>query len=677
MKKLFFIFLLTTFTFLVFTEPADCGGLLFAFPPELEGEIFPVARMSVVSSDTFVLITDKAEERSIAQTFLNDNEFPLESIYILPLPENVSETGVEVYLDGIPTQFTVMNEKEVKTLLRSILQKYGDHDLLDLWGERAIVVRPINIDSREEKTLKAHYKTSRESGKDVEVLKVTTSGERYSLGPVGDFSVRVKFRTDKSLRTSLSMTHQINVTRETPNRRLVSVNERNNRIYSDFELLTTFGGTDFNLRIINQEGTDSRNYFLLMLEPPLGRFDRQAHQSDLDVVFLVDSSGSLGHSRLTSAKSMVLSGIESLRESDRFNVMVFNSRVKKLSGKLMNATTGSKGQVPAFLDRTEPGGGSDLFNSILVALDSFRSRKRSGVIILLTDGRPTVGITNIDSLVENIRRLNKYKSRIYVVAVGNHPNIHAMEKLSNATGGKLVISSDEESAQAAITQLFRVMLGTGASDVAVEYSDLYPDETFPDLLPPMTGHETLYVIGNYEKSYFQKGKITAKAKIEGKVRTAMKTLVSGKFIEDVTQLDVLWAMRKFGKLLERELLKNLSQNAERVSVMSKNYGFINPLEHRGDNNYLGEDIWAFTNSFLTSKVISPDHKLVQGRLFRLSRGRWTDVSYKPNMPSINLVPFSKEFFEALEKNPELAKAFSVGPNVTVVKDGLAIMTTGS
>ncbi len=649
---------------------------MYAFPPELRGEFFPVARISILSSETFVSIQDSSEEHSILQSFSNDNEFPLESVYIFPLAANTKEHDIRVFIDGIPNQFTVLDVQSLQKLIKEIAQKHRDHELLELWGDRAVIVRPIHMESRESKTLRICYKNSRNDQTDMENLRITTIGERYSKGPVRNFAIWVKFKTGRSLRSNLSLTHQINVTRESPNRGLVSLREINSRITRDFELLTTFGGSDFNLRLLTQEFPENRNYFMLMLEPPVSVFNKRSGQAEMDVAFVIDSSGSVGASQLKSSKSMVLSALERLRESDKFNVISFNSKVRKYSGKFVNATTENKSGVPVFLDEIEVGGGSDLSNSVLNALEFFNSRKRSGAIILFTDGRPTVGVTNVDSLNESIKKLNKFKSRIFMISVGDAPNMLMMEKLSSQTGGRVITPLNHESSQDVMEKVFSAISTPNVTDVSVEYSDIYPEETFPESLVGATGHDTLYVLGNYDKSSVSGARITAKVKTQGKTKVSSRPLQNGNAQNESIRLDYLWGMRRFGRLLERESQKNDPQTSERLSMMSKSFGFIDPLQSRGAGKHLGESIWNFSNSFVPSEVIAPEYRIVKDRQFRLTAGRWIDTGFKSNMSSVSLESFSDEFFNTMEQYPDLAKAFSLGPSVTVIKNGTAIMTNG-
>ena len=675
-RRFFLFWCALLFASFILVGRAECGGLVYAFPPELRGEFFPVARISILSSETFVTIQDDAEEHSVQQTFMNDNEFPLESVYIFPLPINRTEGDIRVFIDGVSQNFTVLDGQSLQKLVRDIVQKHRDHDLLELWGERAIIVRQIHMESRETKTLRILFRNSSAAESEMENLRITTMGERYSRGPVKDFTIWVKFKSARSIRSNLSMTHDIVVTRENPYRGLVSVKESNSRITRDFELLTTFGGSEFNLRLLNQECAENRNYFMLMLEPPVSVFQKRSVQTDMDVAFLVDSSGSVGASQLDVSKSMVLHGIERLRESDKFNLISFNSRVKKYSGKFINATAENKSRAHAFMNEIEVGGGSDLFNPILNALESFNSRKRSGAIILFTDCRPTVGVTNIDSLIDNIRKLNKFRSRIFIISVGNNPNILMIEKLSTQTGGKLISPSNHDSAQSVMERVFNEISSPTVTDVSVEYSDIYPEETFPESLLGATGNETFFILGNYDKSRSSGGKITAKVKIQGKTRVSSRMLGNGNSVNETIRLDLLWAMRKFGKLLERESQRSDPQTLERLAIISRSFGFVDPFQKPGTGRNLAETIWSFNTSFVPLRVIAPEFRHVKDRLFRLTSGRWVDTAFRSNMPSVNFEAFSNEYFDALEKEPELAKAFCLGPSVTVVKNGKAIITSG-
>lgn len=675
-KQLTHVLILLLIVFLCMPAAVHGGGLLYAFSPEIKGELFPLARLAIQSSENFVAVTDSSLDYSFSQTFINDNEFPLESAYILPIPEGVLKRDVEVLVDGTPTDFIIHDHKSLERILRDVAKRHHDHDVLELWGESAIVVRPIHLESRGKTSVRARFRTYRDLRKQLFNLKVTLIGERYSLGPVADFTVWAKFNMGQTIRSSISRTHAISVTRETPHRRLVCVRELDRKVSQDFELLTSLGGSDFDLRILNYQGSKDKNYFMLMVQPPLESVAGGA-QSDMDVVFVLDSSGSIRADQLRVAKAVIMSGLERLKESERFNIISLGSGVRSFSPKLRNATVANREQAAIFMDGIVPGGGSDLFNGIVTAMESFSSRKRPGAIVLLSDGRPTVGFTNNETLIENLRRLNKYRARIYAVNIGDSPNTMLMDRLASHSNGKLISISFSESHSSIIDKIFSEIMTPTVTDISLDYQDVYVDEVFPETLTNINGNDCLVALGSYDKSSFMTGRIAAKAKIRGKTISASVSIASGEISGGSQWLETVWAMRKFAKLLEKEMFKPDSQSSDRISAIIRMYGFKDFVSSRSGLRYSGEKLWDLMTSLNPGSVMSSDHRFVNGRLFRLSDGAWVDSSIKPGAPVDYLNAFGDDFFNLLEKNPELAKYFSLGPRVSVSHSGRTVVTRGN
>jgi hypothetical protein len=68
---------------------------------------------------------------------------------------------------------------------------------------------------------------------------------------------------------------------------------------------------------------------------------------------------------------------------------------------------------------------------------------------------------------------------------------------------------------------------------------------------------------------------------------------------------------------------------------------------------------------------------VNGRTFVLRDGVWTDVRYRPNMPTTAIKPFSQAYFDLLDRLPELRAVFTIGGRVLVVGRDRAVSLTDS
>jgi hypothetical protein len=65
---------------------------------------------------------------------------------------------------------------------------------------------------------------------------------------------------------------------------------------------------------------------------------------------------------------------------------------------------------------------------------------------------------------------------------------------------------------------------------------------------------------------------------------------------------------------------------------------------------------------------------VEKKLFYLINGRWIDGEYKAGMKTKTVVFASDEYFELLDKKPELKRYLALGERVTVVlDDGTALV----
>lgn len=667
------ICLMTLLLFLQ-AQQAFGGGILYAVPPEIRGEVYPVARFAVQSSENLAMVSENDLEYTFRQTFLNDNEFPLESVYMLPVPEGLNESDIEVRVDDNPHAFKVISSPLVKETLRRIVQKHQESELLELWGKRVLMMPSLHLDSRKSLRIMISYKVKNRLHDGLLDLSLTLVGERYSRGVVNDFSVLVKFRTGRTVRSNLSHTHIISINSESPDRQMVSVRDRNTKIIQDFELLTTFGGTDFDLRIFNFDGTDSKSYFLMMLQPPADTQPVTAKKTDRDIIFLVDCSGSVGSRQLSVAKSVVVAGMNRLNNSDRFNLMYFDSSVKKFSDKPVTFSHENRVQAEALLGKLEPSGGSDLFNSIVASLELFNTRKKAGTIILFSDGRPTVGVTNFDSILDGIRRLNRYRSRIYVISVGDRPNALMMDQLASQNGGKLISASENVSSQDVVDRVFSLMRSPVINEISIDYEDIYPEDVFPESTSGISGNGTLFFLGSYDKNYPSNAKIRARAKIRGKVRSSSMAMKTAKTLEKGKWIETVWAMRKFARLLEREMMKNDPGTSERLSVLCNNYGFTDPFKKVYPGILSNDRLWDFSTSFIPSRIMSPSYRAVRDRLFRFSGGSWIDTTVKARIPIKVVAPFSDEFFALLDEDPDLAVYFSLGPQVTVLGNTGAIST---
>lgn len=155
------------------------------------------------------------------------------------------------------------------------------------------------------------------------------------------------------------------------------------------------------------------------------------------VIFVLDTSGSMYHTKIQQLKQAMYSILGELKDNDLFNLVEFNSVVK--TWNLDNNSTvvfpkdysgwGETHQnvesvelPPAFkvnentvkkaksvIDSFDANGGTNIYSALRIALrlveaaaDENKSNKRQPLIIFLTDGEPTVDVTNTDKIITDV-----------------------------------------------------------------------------------------------------------------------------------------------------------------------------------------------------------------------------------------------------------------------------------
>jgi Mg-chelatase subunit ChlD len=178
--------------------------------------------------------------------------------------------------------------------------------------------------------------------------------------------------------------------------------------------------------------------------------------SKLDIVFVIDSSGSMSWNDSSDVRIDVTKNfIDRLTDSDRAAVVDFDSTAKVISG-----FTSDKTVLKAAANRIDSNGGTDLSVGISKAISLFEAENYSAgdtlkYIIMLTDGDGSYSTTyTLKAANESIV--------IYTIGLGSDVSTSVLTAMANGTGGSYYHANEAE-------QLYSII------DVIADKSDYYKD----------------------------------------------------------------------------------------------------------------------------------------------------------------------------------------------------------
>lgn len=182
--------------------------------------------------------------------------------------------------------------------------------------------------------------------------------------------------------------------------------------------------------------------------------DSVIKQIPKDIVVLVDSSGSMSGNKINDARDAARSAVESIDSQDTIKIITFSDTTHTYSG--------SKNTLYNAIDLIYAGGGTNLYDGLSAAIktlsisphwySSFLVESRSDnkdttrlkIIVLLSDGQPTVGVTGEDAIVALGKKAEAASISISTIGFGSDVNARLLRKIAESTGGAYYYSEDND-----------------------------------------------------------------------------------------------------------------------------------------------------------------------------------------------------------------------------------------
>lgn len=241
------------------------------------------------------------------------------------------------------------------------------------------------------------------------------------------------------------------------------------------------------------EDVQGETHALLMMLPP-DEFEAPAPPMKRELIFVIDTSGSMHGTSLEQAKRALGLALSGLHMGDRFNVIQFNSSTSALFGHSVEASALNVASARRYVSGLTANGGTEmrpaLSKALLTAADDAYLRQ----VIFITDG----SVGNEDALYRLIEnRLGS--TRLFTVGIGSAPNSWFMRKAAEAGRGTFTMISALHEVNEKMERLFRKLEQPQVTDIAVDWPGGSAVESYPPVVPDLYTGEPVVVrarIGN-------------------------------------------------------------------------------------------------------------------------------------------------------------------------------------
>lgn len=561
---------------LVLPAVAVGDGLIVVHnPPPVPGH-FAFAPLEVAYHHVDVKIEDRVATTKVDQEFYNPNPQRLEGTYLFPLPQGATIDNFSMDIDGTMVQAELLDASKARQTYEQIVRQYRDPALLEYVGRGAMKVRIFPIEPNSRKRIKLSYTQVLNVDSDVMEYTYPLNTEKFSARPLPSVSVKVDLTSNTPIKSIYSPTHDVEVRPAGDKRAVISFEAKNTRPDIDFKLIATREPDPVGLSLLAHRQPGQREgYFMLLASP--GFVESRDDVQPKDICFVLDTSGSMAGPKLEQAKKALLFCLANLNPGDRFEIVRFSTEAENLFGSLVEARQEHLDRAGDFVRRLKPIGGTAIDDALQKALVLRSSDTRPFMVMLLTDGQPTVGDTNEDHIVSRVARAAS-QIRVFPFGLGTDVNTNLLDRIANDTHAISQYVLPDEDLEVKVSSFYTRIQSPVMTDIKLEVrgsSDVRISHLYPAALPDLFRGQTLVAFGRYS------GGGQSVVQIAG-MRNGQRAVfeTSFNFPEEESRNDFiprLWATRRIGWLLDQIRLHGESKElADEVSQLARQHGIVTP-----------------------------------------------------------------------------------------------------
>ncbi|RXM98520.1 Plasma membrane calcium-transporting ATPase 3 [Acipenser ruthenus] len=318
-----------------------------------------------------------------------------------------------------------------------------------------------------------------------------------------------------------------------------------------------------------------------------------------DVIFVIDVSGSMIGTKIKQTKKAMHTILSDLRPDDHFNLITFSDQVEMWKAdSTIQATPRNVKSAKDFVSKIEANGWTDINSALQKAasvLNGSASQDSSGsrrvpLIIFLTDGEPTTGVTSGERIARNARKALGSAS-LFGLAFGDDADFPLMRRLSMENRGVARRIYEDSDAALQLTGFYDEVASPLLFDIQLNYLDNHVYDVTQALFPNYFQGSELVVAGRLQPGIQDlKVRLTAS---DSKKRLDLENNVDAPSLTNSTLgcpgelggisnfVRRLWAYFTIRELLEARI--NTTDPAtrrlltEKATNLSLKYNFVTPV----------------------------------------------------------------------------------------------------
>jgi len=480
--------------------------------------------MPLKHTDVKIEVSGFVASATVTQHYHNPFKKPIEAVYTFPLPNDAAVDDMQMIIGQRTIKGLIKRREEARKIYEQARDRGQRASLLEQERPNIFTQSVANIMPGDNITITIRYvNILRYAESHYELVFPMVVGPRYIPGNVAtgqsgtgwapdtdivpdasritppvlkpgertghDIALSVKLDAGVPIQNVHSSSHVIDTQTINRHEKQIQLHQADTIPNKDFVLRYDVAGKAPEMATIAHH--DERGgFFTLMIQPQRTVTDAQVVPREL--IFIVDTSGSMRGFPIEKSKEAMRMLIKGMRSTDTFNVVRFAGDTGTLWDKPMPYTQANIEQALRYVESFRGRGGTEMRKGILDALAQPAADGYLRIAFLLTDGY--VGDEfRIFQAIEKERR----GARVFSLGVGASVNRYLLDRAAEIGRGEAFYVRQDENSDKVIKQFFQRVDRPALAHIEIDWGNL--DVTKLSPVPDLWAGQPIRIHGRYTK----------------------------------------------------------------------------------------------------------------------------------------------------------------------------------